>query len=261
MPVPSYSISRARKKADECLVLRIPAPALFLLSPREQGSGPVAALPVPARGPAAAGLVAAAAPQTHWSWIALRAGRRPAMKSGHQHGQLHINGACLSSGLLIFCSCFALTPDGKGKAFLYGTPDFCAIAPVHTPRGMQADPVGLEQPCPGHSKLPSRPTGQRDPGDGAGSCSQAAVLLLQPRARGRAGPGRRAARAPHPSARGSSPAAARNKSEGRKSDSRRKGMEHFMAVCAALASVFVSRFLCDWRFLYTKIDGFPIRLP
>lgn len=163
MPVPSYSISRARKKADECLVLRIPAPALFLLSPREQGSGPVAALPVPARGPAAAGLAAAAAPQTHRSWIALRAGRRPAMKSGHQHGQLHINGACLSLGLLIFCSCFALTPDGKGKAFLYGTPDFCAIAPVHTPRGMQADPVGLEQPCPGHSKLPSRPTGQHEP--------------------------------------------------------------------------------------------------
>lgn len=38
-------------------------------------------------------------------------------------------------------------------------------------------------------------------------------------------------------------------------------MEHFTAVCAAPASVFVSRFLCDWRFLYTKIGGLPTRLP
>lgn len=51
-------------------------------------------------------------------------------------------------------------------------------------------------------------------------------------------------------------AAAREESKGR-----RKGRECFTAVWAVPASVFLSGFLGGWGFIYTKIDGFPTRLP
>lgn len=64
----------------------------------------------------------------------------------------------------------------------------------------------------------------------------------------------------HPPAPQGQPATAKNKCKSRKSESRGKGAEHFPAVCAVPASVFVSGFLCDWRFVYTTTGGFPTRL-
>lgn len=100
-------------------------------------------------------------------------------------------------------------------------------------------------------------------GMGPGSSLQVSPLLRLSlgAASPRAGPDRRSGWVLHPSAPWSQPATVRKECKCRKSESRGKGTEDFTAVYAVSASVFVSRFLCDWRFVYTKIDGFPTRLP